>query len=195
MVPLGAIAAVLLAVFGANALTLSFGYVTEKLLPTLRIKDEYGTMQTKGAYGTMRTVWSSNKGKGTLPNDPKSTLKTCEVFEVERYEGYRVLGTNPENLCFEAIKKHSGWPPDRAGWFDRGLREYSIVVEIQSTKESEKAEYIALDDAGRFYVLVPAGDEPKVIGKYKDRKVYPADADGVVMFAKEHRDLFSHGPR
>jgi hypothetical protein len=186
MVPLGAIAAVLLAVFGANALTLSFGYVTEKLLPTLKIE---------GEYGTMRTEWSSNEGDNTPPNDPESTLRTSKVFEVESYEGYSVLRTDRENLCFDAIKKHSGWPPDRARVFENGLINYKIVVDPQSTRVLVQAKYIALDERGIFFVLVPAGDKSRTLTKYKDCKVYSADADGVVMFAKEHRDLFSHGPR
>jgi hypothetical protein len=167
----GAIAAVLLTVLGANALAIGFGG-----LISMAVKEAPRIEKFE-----MSVKWASNKGT----NHNKIDSVFFSVPKSETYEDHLVLLASRQNLCFDDIKEHSGWPPDLAGRFKFGLKKYSISVSPKAV-----ARYITVKDQFNFYVLVPEKEGAEKLEKYREFDLFTADADGVVKLAKKYPRLF-----
>jgi hypothetical protein len=170
----GAIAAVLLTVFGAISLTFGFGVaisggVTPPPLPT---------------QAELRVTWFENEDRDTPGSRRFGSTANG------RYRGYLVVEASRTELCFDSIETNAGWPPDLGEdsfGGEGGLVSYSIEVtwrDASGATRSASAAYIArTHGSSKYSILVPESGNGSWISEYRGAAVFPATPSGVVALA------------
>jgi hypothetical protein len=170
----GAVAAVLLTVFGAVTLTFGFGVaISEVVGPRPPI-----------TQAELRVTWEENE------DFDNSGTRGFGSTAKERYRGYLVLSASRTELCFDSIETNAGWPPDLGEdsfGGEGGLVSYSIEVtwrDASGVTRSAPAAYIARTRGSSSYsILVPESGSGSWISEYRGAAVFPATPSGVVALA------------
>jgi hypothetical protein len=168
----GAIAAVLLTVFGAIALTFGFGSAISRAL--------IGVTPPGATRAELSVEWAEDENA----NNTGRRLSSSHVGFAR--DGYLAIPVSRSDLCFDSIERNAGWPPDFGDGIEGGLTSYSVDVTLRDDSGATRfvrAAYISRTRFGDLHVLVSESGSAPWIYEFNGAKVFTADARGVVNLA------------